>query len=107
MRSNLGKHLIQSNPAYKTTSMHNDNEFSIRFIIDRLVSEDDDHFTLTTTMLHALPSKPNNLELQLREINAVICHIRESKPFLKNNLQYILIGDEILNHSQVSVVVDH
>lgn len=85
MRSNLNKYLFQSNPAFKTTSMHRDNEFAIRFIVNILGSEDDDHLTLTITFSYALPSKPNDLQLQLREVNAVISHIRESKPFLKKS----------------------
>ena len=59
-------------------------------------------YDLTMLLLYALPSKCNDLEEQISNINDVIRHIREKLPMMKRTIYYIKMCDSEFDASQES-----
>jgi hypothetical protein len=106
MRINLHEYLFNSNPAYKKTPMHKNNELSINYIIYMMCDEGSYNSSLVILLLSALPSKPNDFKLQIREVNLVIAHMRMRVPALKKTLQYILIGDDDFDNYYFLIIIE-
>ena len=98
----LKSKIYVSYPFFKGSVNCTNNGISFRYILNQLASSKMEFFDLTMLLLYALPSKCNDLEEQISNINDVIHHIREKLPMMKRTIYYIKMCDSDFDASQES-----
>jgi hypothetical protein len=98
----LKKNIHVRHPFFKGSVNYKNNGISIRYILNQLASNTMEFYDLIVLLLYALPSKCNDLEEQVSNVNDVIRHIREKLPIMKKTINYIKMCESEFDSSQES-----